>query len=59
MESTGNPLWLTKIEVTRDPAVEVSGKISGPADFDISQCTVSFINQTDDSTIPVAVEATP
>ncbi|EOS49651.1 hypothetical protein C809_01372 [Lachnospiraceae bacterium MD335] len=57
MESTGNPLWLTKIEVTRDPAVEVSGKISGPADFDISQCTVSFINQTDDSTIPVAVEA--
>ncbi len=56
MEATGL-VWLTKIEVARDPAVEVSGTISGPADFDISQCTVSFINQTDDSTIPVTVES--
>lgn len=56
MEATAL-VWLEKIEVTRDPAVEVSGTISGPADFDISQCTVSFINQTDDSTIPVTVES--
>ena len=56
MEATGL-VWLTKIEVARDPAVEVSGTISGPADFDISQCTVSFINLTDDSTIPVTVES--
>ncbi len=56
MEATAL-VWLEKIEVTRDPAVEVSGTISGPAGFDISQCTVSFINQTDDSTIPVTVES--
>lgn len=55
MEATTGTVWLTKIAVTRDPAVEVSGRISGPDGFDISNFTVAFVNQTDDSTIPVEV----
>lgn len=56
MEATGL-VWLTKIAVTRDAAVSVSGHILNPDNFDISDCSVSFVNQTDDTTIPIEVES--